>query len=162
MQKRFLPCLLTAAVLAVVTPMGAAAGQGDAVIGGARDAFGANVIVSARSDPNGANPSGHINATLPSPGSPGDTFQVRIKVTCVAVAGNLAAVGGIISESSSNDNPPGSDFVVVFRDSGLAGGEDDAVEPLAGAPAALCADFVPLAAAAPPILSGNITVNDAA
>ncbi|MGH3104421.1 MAG: hypothetical protein ACRDN6_10060 [Gaiellaceae bacterium] len=74
---------------------------------------------------------------------------------------NLAAAGAVVTESSSNDVPPGLDFVVVFRDTGLPGGEGDAIEPFFGAPAASCALFVPLAAAAPPLLNGNVLIRDA-
>lgn len=162
MPKRLaLVCVagVTLVTLALAPPLVAAAG--DSVVGGARDAFDANVSVSAHSGPGGESPSGHINATLPSPGSPGDTFQVRIEVTCLAVSGDLAAAGGVVTESSSNDNPAGFDFVVVFRDTGLPGGEGDAVEPFAGAPAASCADFLPAAALAPAIRTGDISITDA-
>jgi hypothetical protein len=139
----------------------ASAGEGDRVVGGGRDPFDANLGFSAQSGPGGENPYGHINATLPFPGTPGDTFQVRLEVTCLAVVGNLAAAGAVVTESSSNDLPPGLSFVVVFRDTGLPGGEGDAVEPFFGAPDALCSAFLPFAAVAPPLLNGNVLINDA-
>jgi hypothetical protein len=142
------------------SPTGAAV-PSDTVIGGVIDAGGANVGFNARSDPNGENPSGHITTTIPFSGATSDPLQLRIDVTCVAVAGNLAAVGGIINESSANDIFAGFNLVVVFRDTGLPGGEGDAVAPFPGAPAASCPAFVALAAEAPPIQIGNVTVNDA-
>jgi hypothetical protein len=163
MYKRLL-AWLAAAVFAVATVASSTSGaavQSDTVIGGVIDAGGANVGFNARSDPNGENPSGHITTTIPFSGTTGDPLQLRIDVTCVAVAGNLAAVGGIISESSANDIFAGFNLVVVFRDTGLPGGEGDAVAPFPGAPAASCPAFVALAAEAPPIQIGNVTVNDA-
>lgn len=115
----------------------------------------------AQSAPSGENPSGHINATLPSPGTPGDTFHVPLEVVCLAVVGNLAAVGAVVTESSSNDLPPGTPFVVLYRDTGLPGGAGDSIEPLFGAPAMDCAAFVGLAAASPPVRNGNISIYDA-
>jgi hypothetical protein len=156
--------VLAFALLATLVPVGqsaAAPGQ-DRVVGGARDAFDANVSFSARSGPGGEDPGGHINATVPLPGTPGDTLQFRLEVTCLAVVGGLAAAGAVVTESSSNDVPPGTNFVVIFRDTGLPGGQGDAVEPFPGAPAATCASFVPLAALAPPNRSGNVQVFDAA
>ena len=153
--------LAAATATAIASPSGGAAVESDAVIGGVIDAGGANVGFNARSDPNGENPTGHISTTIPFAAPPGDPLQLRIDVTCVAVAGDLAAVGGIISESSANDIFAGFNLVVVFRDTGLPGGEGDAVAPFPGAPAASCPAFVALAAGAPPIQNGNVTVNDA-
>ncbi len=154
--------LVAGLVLSVATATTASADRGgDRVVGGGRDAFDANISVSARSGPTGENPRGHINATLPSPGTPGDTLHIRLEVVCIAVVGNLAAVGGIVTESSANDLPAGTQFVVLFRDTGLPGGEGDADQPLFGRPAEACADFVPLAATAPPLRNGNISIQDA-
>lgn len=156
--------VVTALVVAALLAAGAetvSAGVGDRVVGGGRDAFDANVSVSAQAGPSGESPFGHINATLPFPGTPGDTFQVRLEVTCVAVVGNLAAVGAVVTESSSNDLPPGTNFVVVFRDTGLPGGEGDAIEPFGVPPATLCADFIPFAAIALPLRNGNVSITDA-
>jgi hypothetical protein len=139
----------------------AAGPNGDRVVGGGRDAFDANVSVEARSGPNGEHPRGHINATLPFPGTPGDTLQIRLDVVCVAVDGNRAAIGAVVTESPSNDRPPGTPYVVVFRDTGLPGGAGDAEAPIRGVPPANCADFLPLADAAPPLRNGNISIRDA-
>lgn len=162
MHRRLLAWLAAAAfaVTTIASSTSGAAVQSDTVIGGVRDAAGANVGFNARSDPNGENPSGHINATIPFD-LPGDPLQLRIDVTCVAVVGNLAAVGGVVNESSANDIFAGFNLVVVFRDTGLPGGEGDAVAPFPGAPAASCPALVALAAGAPPIRNGNVTVNDA-
>jgi hypothetical protein len=105
-MKRRLLVLAFLVVLAPAVPSTAAPNGGqDRVVGGARDAFDANVSFSARSGPSGQNPHGHINATVPFPGTPGDTLQFRLEVTCLAVAGNLAAAGAVVTESSSNDVP---------------------------------------------------------
>src|SRR5688500_953231 len=48
----------------------------DFVVGGAQDAFGFNVAVSAHSGPSGDDPFGGVSATMPSPKVPGDTVQV--------------------------------------------------------------------------------------
>lgn len=161
-MKRRLLVLAFLVVLAPVVPSTAAPNGGqDRVVGGARDAFDANVSFSARSGPSGQNPHGHINATVPFPGTPGDTLQFRLEVTCLAVAGNLAAAGAVVTESSSNDVPPGTNFVVVFRDTGSPGGQGDGVAPFLGAQASTCATFLPLAAAAPPNRSGNVSIHDA-
>jgi hypothetical protein len=153
------PLLVASAPLAAAAAVGAAP-AGDRIVGGARDAFDANVSVSAHSGPNGESPRGRLNATLPLPSEP-ETLKFRFEIVCVAVDGNLGAVGAVVTESASNDVPPGTPFVVVFRDTGLPGGEGDAVEPFPGAPAESCADFVPLAAAAPPNRNGNISIVDA-
>jgi hypothetical protein len=134
---------------------------GDSIVGAGRDAFDANVSISAHSGPNGENPRGHNNATIPLPGTPHDEFQVRLDVVCVAVVGNLAAIGGLVTESASNLFPAGTPFVVVFRDTGLPGGEGDAIEPFPFEPADSCADFVGLAASVPPLRNGNISIHDA-
>jgi hypothetical protein len=162
MGQRFLiVAFVVAACVASGMASAATSGGKDSVVGGARDAFDANVSTSAQSAPSGENPSGHINATLPSPGTPGDTFHVRLEVVCLAVVGNLAAVGAVVTESSSNDLPPGTPFVVLYRDTGLPGGAGDSIEPLLGAPAMDCAAFVGLAAASPPVRNGNISIYDA-
>ena len=163
MRRRLLIVLLVAAcvmAIAAVTTAAAFPG-GDRVVGGGRDAFDANVSISAHSGPNGEDPGGHNNATLPLPDMPGVTFKVRLDVVCVAVVGNLAAVGAVVTESASNDLPPGTPFVVVFRDTGLPGGAGDAIEPFPGVPPADCADFVGLAAAALPLRNGNVSIHDA-
>jgi hypothetical protein len=160
-MKRCLLVLAFLVVLAPAVPSTAAPNGGqDRVVGGARDAFDANVSFSARSGPSGQNPHGHINATVPFPGTPGDTLQFRLEVTCLAVAGNLAAAGAVVTESSSNDVPErtSSSF---FRDTGLPGGQGDSVAPFLGAQASTCATFLPLAAAAPPNRSGNVSIHDA-
>jgi hypothetical protein len=161
MKRRLLVLAFLVALVPVVPSTAAPNGGQDRVVGGARDAFDANVSFSARSGLSGQNPHGHINATVPFPGTPGDTLQFRLEVTCLAVAGNLAAAGAVVTESSSNDVPPGTNFVVVFRDTGLPGGQGDGVAPFLGAQASTCATFLPLAAAAPPNRSGNVSIHDA-
>jgi hypothetical protein len=160
MKRRLLVLALSAALVPAGPSTAAPSSGQDRVVGGARDAFDANVSFSARSGPGGENPRGHINATVPFPGTPGDTLQFRLEVTCLAVAGGLAAAGAVVTESSANDVPPGTNFVVVFRDTGLPGGRGDAVAPVPGAPAATCASFLPVAALAPPNRTGNVQIHD--
>jgi predicted small secreted protein len=144
--------LVTAAALAAAA---SAAGAGkDFVNGGFEDHFGENVGLHAASGPAGETPSGHESATRP-----GDT-RYRLRVTCLAVEGNLAAYGTVIVKSNNPDYPAGTEFVEVVRDSGLPGGRGDGWE-LFEEPAATCADFVAAAATAPEIGHGNISVHDA-
>jgi hypothetical protein len=144
--------LVTATAL-VVAASAAGAGK-DFVNGGFEDHFGENVGLHAASGPAGENPSGHESATRP-----GDT-RYRLRVTCLAVDGNLAAYGTVIVKSNNPAFPPGTEFVEVVRDSGLPGGAGDGWE-LFEEPAATCASFVGEAATAPDIARGNISVHDA-
>jgi hypothetical protein len=137
-------------------------GRHDFVVGGFKR-FGANIAVSAHSGPLGEDPFGHVSVTVTDSPIPdfGQTFQVRFKVTCLAVAANMAALGGVETEAASNDNPPGTNHVMVFRDSGLPGGAGDGFTEITGFPADNCAVWLPLAAGAGPIERGNFLVHDA-
>lgn len=137
-----------------VGPAGAAGPNKDIVNGGFEDHFGERVGLHAGSGVSGQDASGHESATRP-----GDT-RYRLRVVCLAVDGNLAAYGTVIVKSNNPDFPAGTEFVEVARDGGGPGGAGDGWE-LFEEPARTCADFVGAAAAAPPILSGNITVRDA-
>lgn len=137
---------------------GAGAGNvnNDSIQGGFGDRFGENVGVQAKSGPSGENPQGHESATTPGP----DPVQFRLRVTCLAVQGSLAAYGTVVVKSNDPNNPPGTEFVEVVRDGGLPGGGGDGWDLFDG-PASMCADFVGDAAAAAPITHGNITIRDA-
>lgn len=146
------------AVAAVVASgAGAAGGKRDVVTGGFEDRLGEHIGLSAQSGPSGENPFGHESVTFPDPEE--GHFKIRSRVTCLAVAGNLAAWGTVATESSSNTVDPGTEFVEVGRDGGPGGAADgwDFIE----APAEDCADFLAAAAGAPPIESGNISIRDA-
>jgi hypothetical protein len=145
--------LLVAAVSLAPGASAAAAGK-DFVTGGFEDHFGENVGLHAMSGPAGEAPSGHESATRP-----GDT-RYRLRVTCLAVEGNVAAYGTVVVKSNNPDFPAGTEFVEVVRDSGLPGGTGDGWE-IFDEPAATCADFLAEAATAPDIGHGNITVHDA-
>jgi hypothetical protein len=135
----------------------------DFVVGGAQFIGGlANVGVSAHGGPDGEDPKGHVSDTAPFPMDPTKPDQIRISVTCLAVSGNLAAVGGIVTESSSNDFPPGTNIVYLFRDSMIPGGQGDGMQSFL-AQADGCHDpfFMAAAAGAPPINHGNILIHDA-
>ena len=135
----------------------------DFVVGGANNGLGASFGVSAHSDADGQDPFGHLSATEAHPTLPGFTVQIRFRVTCLAVLGNMAAVGGVQTQASSNDHPPGTNYIVVFRDSGMPGGVGDGASFNAGfGPVEkLCSGFIGLAAGAGPIAHGNILVHDA-
>lgn len=159
MQKRRWGVLTPAIVLAVAlgVGVGGASGAGpkkDIVNGGFEDHFGEHVGLHAESGASGQNASGHESATRP-----GDT-RYRLRVVCLAVDGNLAAYGTVVVKSNNPDFPAGTEFVEVVRDGGDPGGAGDGWE-IFDEPARTCADFVGAAAAAPSILSGNITIRDA-
>jgi len=141
-------------------------GRHDFVVGGAQtpaSESGANVGISAHSGPLGEDPFGHVSYTIPNRLGPGTTFQARIKVTCVTVAGNLAVVTGVQTNAASNDSPPGN-HLFALRDSGLPGGTGDGFMGFSGAVSdADCRDPIWLidAGIAPPIERGNILIHDA-
>ena len=141
-------------------------GKHDFVFGGFQEGFALGDInwgVSAHSGPSGEEPFGHVSGTIPEGAT--DEKQGRWQVTCVNVAGKLAAIGGVPTQAASNDADPA---VFVFRDGGPGGGtpvEPDGFEFFIGRigdPQA-CHDplFLVEAAGAPPIESGNILVHDA-
>lgn len=149
------------AVPGLAAPATAHASSGmDVVTGGARDFTGANVAVSARSQPGGTGASGVVNATLPNPRSPfGGTAQFRLRVTCLAVADGIASIGAAVTDSPANDVfPTGTPFVITIRDSGLPGGDGDGLGLFPGAPADTCPVFLAQAPAAAPIEQGNLHV----
>jgi hypothetical protein len=139
-------------------------GKRDFVVGGFQQGD-LNWAVSAHSGPLGEDPLGHVSATAPLAKANTDEKQGRWRVTCVNVAGKLAAIGGVPTQAASNDADPA---LFVFRDGGPGGGtpvEPDGFEFLPGRigdPSA-CPDpsLLVRAAGAPPIESGNILVHDA-
>jgi hypothetical protein len=139
-------------------------GKHDFVVGGFQQ-DDINWGVSAHSGPLGEDPLGHVSATAPLEKGNTDEKQGRWRVTCVNVAGKLAAIGGVPTQAASNDAEPA---LFVFRDGGPGGGtpvEPDGFQFLPGRigdPSA-CPDpsLLVIAAGAPPIESGNILVHDA-
>jgi hypothetical protein len=119
-------------------------GKHDFVVGGFQDYLGEHIGLSARSDPNGANPYGHESVTLPH------EYKIRSNIVCLAVAGNLAAWGTVAKN--------GDEFVEVGRDGG-PGGAGDGWNYVVDA-AANCAAHVAEATVAPPLTSGNILIHD--
>jgi hypothetical protein len=111
-----------------------------------------NIGFSAHGGPFGEDPQGHMSETIPAP----ENFKARFRVTCLAVAGNEAAIGLVPTDASSNDQV--NEFVFAVFDSGLPGGTGDLFSfvPL---PADLCAGGLGQAAFAPD--RGNIHVHDA-
>jgi hypothetical protein len=154
------------ALAAVVSEVEPNDGKHDFVVGGFQDSeFNLDWGVSAHSGPLGEDPLGYVSATAPSAKANTDEKQGRWRVTCVNVAGKLAAIGGVPTQAASNDADPA---LFVFRDGGPGGGtpvEPDGFEFFIGRigdPQA-CHDplFLVEAAGAPPIESGNILVYDA-
>jgi len=127
-------------------------GKHDFVVGGFQ-AGRSNFGVSAHSDPLGNDVWGHVSQTTP------DGLKLRGRVTCLAVAGTIAAYGFVVTHSNSPFAPPGSDFVHFVRDSGLPGGMGDTWGSSTSA-AALCPIFA-VANIGSPIARGNILVHDA-
>jgi hypothetical protein len=151
---------IAAALLAVVFVLApgvvsAASSEGahDFAVGGFERGSGAHTGFSAQSGPSGENAFGHLSSTLAG------AFQQRYDVTCLAVAGNHAAIGLVPTDAGSNDAT--LETVLVVVDSGLPGGTGDlygfVLNP--GVQAANCALYV---GATPPFtpLSGNIVVKD--
>lgn len=115
-----------------------------------------NNAFSAHYDKNG-NAFGHWNETLAgNAGTP--VFQIRADITCLSISGPDAAIGYVVTQSASNDLPPGSQAVVGLHDSGLPGGVGDRYAYLNGASASTCAFFVGDAFFT--ITNGNISIHD--
>lgn len=143
--------VMTAAVVA--SGALAADANKDSVEGGFEDFLGEKIGLSAQSGPSGEDPSGHESVTVQN------EFKLRSVVTCLAVDGNRAAWGTVVTESASSSLPVGTEFVEVGLDGGPGGAADrwnffdDEAED--------CAHYVSRARKAPAIASGNISVHDA-
>ena len=129
-------------------------GKHDFVVGGFRDVFGYNNGLSAHSGPGGEDPLGQISAT-----NPASEHKIREDVVCLAVLGNLAAIG----VRGQQWFPPSSkkypvQEVLVIRDGG-PGGAGDGFKTRAQDPDN-CQALLAEALTAPPIVSGNILVDD--
>jgi hypothetical protein len=122
-------------------------GGHDYVVGGARGVdvgFGGTIGISARSGPAGEDPSGRI------------AFQgLPAQVTCLAVIGNLAAIG-----AEGTGPAEGMEFMVRVRDDGAAGAADGVSANSFPGISSLCETFVADAATAFPIEEGNVLVHD--
>jgi hypothetical protein len=156
-SMRALVVVMLGSFMAFAVGSGAGAQGSDVITGGFTDAFEERVGLQAQSGPDGENASGQETATRP-----GDT-RYRLDVTCLAVAGNLAAYSTLMVKSNNPSFPVGTRFVEVVRDSGLPGGQGDGwfIFDVPPADPSNCADFLDEAASAENILSGNITVFDA-
>jgi hypothetical protein len=109
------------------------------------------LALTARSGANGEAPSGRGVATAPR-------TQTQFEVLCLDVAGNLAAVGVVVTRSTFL--PVGTELIVFVRDTGLPGGMGDGHQVIA-LPAESCDGSAPLALTVPPHEAGNWAVNDA-
>jgi hypothetical protein len=104
--------LLATAASAAIT--GFATGMSDTAVGGFRGVGGVNdVAFSAHSDPNGANPYGHLSQTIPA-GKTSPQRQDRFDVTCLAVDGNHAAIGLTPSNSETATRFPSGRVLIVI------------------------------------------------
>src|SRR5215211_3499505 len=105
MTSKTLVNVLTVAALAIPTapalgPLAdaRAAAPGDSAVGSGTNQFivvlgEAHLSVSAHSDANGDNPSGHVRATGdPDGNGPVEPFKLEGEVTCLEVSGNRAAI----------------------------------------------------------------------
>jgi hypothetical protein len=130
----------------------------DYAIGDFERANGGHVGFEAFSDPDGANPFGHLSSTIDNDASGGTgTIKSRYDVVCLAVSGNEASIG-LVPTDSPPDNA-GTPRVLTVLDSGLPGGAGDmyAFVLQKNAPAN-CAKWLGRYQFAP--LSGDIVVHD--
>ncbi len=153
---RAMCCVLVGGAVVLTAPGAvAAAGNLDSVQGGFGDYLDENIGTHAHSGPSGENPHGHESATTAG----GDRY--RLRVTCLAVRGNLAAYGTLVISSNNPDYPAGTEFVEVALDSGEPGGAGDGWA-IFDEPASTCADYLDdVVASVEPITHGNIVIRDA-
>jgi hypothetical protein len=118
---------------------------------GASHNVDATLTLSAQSGPNGENPEGSGIAVSPS-------TRMHFDVTCLDVAGSLAAVGVVVTRSDFL--PVGTEFIVFVRDTTLPGGMGDGHDTIS-LPAESCEGMALVAATVPPHDAGNWAVNDA-
>jgi hypothetical protein len=145
---------LTAVLLAA--PVVRADGTHDFAVGGIRGLGGVNSIgFSAQSEPNGANPQGYLSQTIPE-GKTSPQRRDRFTVTCLAVAGNLAALGLTPADTATLARFPNG-RVLRVTDSGLPGGEGD-LYGYDNGDASNCQNHVTGGTVAPE--SGDIVVHD--
>ena len=121
----------------------------DLVVGTSRNQD-TTLAMAAHSGPNGEDPRGNGVAIAPS-------TRTHFDVTCVDVAGNLAAVGVVVTRS--NLLPPGTELLVFVRDTTLPGGMGDGHNVIVLA-AASCVGSALVAATVPPHDHGNWIVSD--
>lgn len=98
------------------------------------------VQLVAHSDAGGANPRGHFTATQSRNGN-----RLEAEISCISVAGDLARVGLVVTESNVALTP-GSFFYYVLRDKPGGGSRPlsiDATGPSTGSPAVCPAPFNP-------------------
>jgi hypothetical protein len=121
----------------------------DSAIGDFDRMGGGHIGFEAYSDPDGANPFGHLSSTT-------GTIQSQYDVVCLAVSGNGASIGLVPTDSPDNAGTP---RVLVVVDSGLPGGAGDQYGFIIkkNAPTR-CAHYVKPPPFAP--LSGDIVVHD--
>jgi hypothetical protein len=129
-------------------------GGHDFVVGGFQGTGDNNIGFSAHSGPLGEEPFGHLSQTIPQ------GRKDRFTVTCLAVAGNRAALGLTPTDAASNEFV--GERVLAVMDSGLPGGTGDMYGYYgvsgSGVPANTCALYVN--GAAFPVEHGNILVHD--
>lgn len=131
-------------------PSATAAPPNDSAAGaGKQDATGVSFSFSAHSGPEGEDAKGHYRIT--GAGAPRDG-----KVTCFAVVGNRAVVGG------ERQDAPGQGEFILVEDNGSPGdGVADRANVAVGATADACDSILASDMFLFPITQGNVTVNDA-
>lgn len=116
----------------------------------------ADIGVRATSRRDGSGPEGDYSVTVRSP----QPFELRGSVTCLAVTGETALVGGRVEESGLASAPRGSGVFIELHDGAGTGAGADRVQLLPVAtPPSSCANPPPHGAGTP-ITSGDYTVHD--
>jgi hypothetical protein len=132
----------------------------DFAVGGFTGLDNNKVGFSAHSGPLGQDAQGKLSETIPLFAGPGQTYQGRFTITCLAVAGLNASMGLVPTGAASNDQQ--GQFWFIVHDSGLPGGAGDQEGFIGAVPADECTAGLAFADELPPIGNGNILVNDAA
>ena len=152
-MKKLLAIVTVSLTAAFVAPAVHASGPQDFAVGGFRGVGGINNVgFSAHSDPNGANPFGHLSQTIPQGRK--DLFTV----TCLAVNGNHAAIGLTPANATTAQNfPNGRVLVVIDNGNPVAGQSVDDYGYINGTNN--CTLFTATVVSNIP-KNGNITVHD--
>ena len=116
--------------------------------------FDGQLHVNAQSGPSGEAPRGHFFLTVSSGTT--ETFDIKGRVTCVNVNGNLAAVAGVVTKSRNPSVPEGTGILINILDGG-PGEQDVAQVDSAERPPTTC----PFVGVISPTTNGNFVVHDA-
>jgi len=131
-------------------------GKKDFVVGGVQDSLGFRHGISAHSGPAGEDAFGHVSTQ-----SPTGQKQRWDDVVCLAVLGNLAAIGVRGRFWSPGGEKFPEDTIFVAQDNGPGGALDRWSYAVAPSAPETCASHLSFAATAPFIRNGNILIHDA-